>query len=169
MSKFTQLLKIAGGLLASFVIVSFISPRLFVENTPALNVEYIASLKEIPNGLRELPSKTSTYFASLFNFSNASQTPQEQEKQLQKFTADTGAVEVPLSAKEVQQAGASAGQPVNPAPNAVFKYISTGVAASEPDPSGKVIIRIDPETQKNIQYKRFKRPDGTYLDIMLNP
>lgn len=163
MSKFSQLLKIIGGLSISYVIVIFFGPKLFINNTPTINKAYIASIREWPNSLRELPSKTSVLVASLFRFSDSSKTAEEQQRQIEKFKQDTGAVEVAFSQTEQQQAIAAIVKTENPIPNAVFNYLSKGVAAA-PSENGGVVLRFDPTTGKNV--RQFTLKDGRVIQIM---
>lgn len=158
MTKLITLLKICGALLTSYFIVTFFGTKLFVDNTPTIDMQYIASF-------REAPSLVSVYISSLGSlFSNPDK---EIQKQVDEYKKETGAVEVAVSEEEQKTLVDSMSNPENPVPNAVFNFVSKGVAASAPDKNGKVILRMDENTKKNIQYKRFTRKDGTTLDIMI--
>lgn len=160
MSKFFELLKIGGGMFAAYIFVVIVGARLFMPNSPEINMQYIASL-------REIPSYTKVQLASLGSlFKNKDAVIQ---KEVDTFKKKTGAVEIAVSKEEQKTLVDSVGQTTNPAPNAVFNYMSKGVAASAPDAQGKVILRVDENTQQNIKYKQFTRPDGSVLEIMILP
>lgn len=148
--------KIILSLTLSYLLAIVIDRSLFLDNSPQINKQFIASLQETP-------SRVEVYLSSiplLFQQDNL-------QKQIDDYKKKTGAVEVAVSTVEQQKVQDSLAQTTNPAPNALFNYISTGVAASTPDKQGEVVLRLDPQTQKNIEYKRFTRPDGSTLDIMI--
>jgi hypothetical protein len=158
MQKIIEIIKIGFGLVLAYIFVIIVGNILFLNNTPQINMQYIASL-------REIPSYVGTQLASLSTmFENKDALIQNNVAQLEK---QTGATEIPISSDEQKTMVDSVAQTTNSAPNAIFNYVSQGVAASAPDTNGQVILRFDPKTQQNIEYKRFKRPDGTYIDIMI--
>ncbi len=93
------------------------------------------------------------------------------QQKIDEYKKKTGAVEIAVSKEEQKVLTESMGQKTNPVPDAVFNYISKGVAvtakSAQADEVNEVVLRVDPETQ--VEYKRFTRPDGTTLDIMILP
>lgn len=156
MHKLTELLKIGGTLLFSYLLVSIISPRFFINNTPQVDVQYIASLRD---GVREAPSKAKVFMASLFTPKNSAK---QVEIQIEEFKKETGATEVAFSPVEETKLAETVMQTTNPVPNAVFNYMSKGVAASEPDTQGNVVIRFEGETK----IREFTLKDGRIVRIM---
>jgi len=154
MSKIIVLLKIAGGMLVSYLVVATIGTQLFEVNSPKINMQYIASL-------RETPSKVWVSIASLGSMFNRPDT----QKQMEEFAKKTGATEIAVSAEELKTVAKSLENTTNPLPNAVFNYVSQGVATAKAAEEGEIIMRIDPKT--NIEYRRFIRKDGTVLEIMI--
>ncbi len=160
MSKLFEILKIGGAMLGAYLIVATVGTNLFMSNSPQINMEYIASLREIPSNAKvQLAS-----LGSIFVNKDAAV-----KKEIDSFKKETGAIEVAVSKEEKKTLVDSVGQKTNPVPNAVFNYMSKGVAAHEDTATGKTIIRVDESAQQQIEYKRFTRPDGTILDIMILP
>jgi hypothetical protein len=163
MSKLFEFLKIWSAMLAAYIVVATVGGKLFMTNSPKLNMEYIASL-------REIPSYTKVQVSSLASlFTNKDKAVQKQVDELKK---QTGAVEVAVSKEEQKTLVDSMGHKTNPVPEAVFNYVAKGVAVTAKSAKAEgvqeqVVLRIDPET--NIQYRRFQRPDGTFLDVMIFP
>jgi len=154
--KLFNLIKTTFGMLAAYLLVVLMGSNIFLKNSPKINMEYIASL-------RETPSKISTYLSSLGSqFGNRDKILQEEIETLKK---ETGVVEIAISTDEQKKLADSISQSSNPLPNAIFNYVSRGVAASVDEKSKQGVVRIDPST--NIKYKRFSRPDGTFLDVMI--
>ena len=156
MEKYFNFIKIVGVLVLAYLIVTTIGIRLFEVNSPALNMQYIASLKEIPSQVK----------VNLLAFTTMFQQ-RDTQTEIDTFKKKTGVVEMAISKEEQAKKIDSIAQTTNPAPNTVFDYVSKGVAASTPDKDGRVVLRLDEATQKNIEYKQFTRPDGTVLEIMI--
>lgn len=154
--KFQNIGKIGISLVLSYLVAMVVGKNLFLGNSPQINMQYIASL-------RETPSRVKVYLSSLPSMFQSNDV----QKKMDEFKQKTGAVEVAVTKEEQQKQVAAVAQTTNPAPNALFNYVSKGVAASAPDKQGEVVLRLDPETQKNIEYKQFTRPDGTVLNILI--
>ena len=158
MNKPIELLKIVGGMLFAYGFAVLVGSNLFMVDSPKINTEYLATLHEVPSYMEvQLASLKTT-------FSNKDRAVQDS---FDTFKKQTGATEIAISQNEQKKLVDSAAQLTNPAPNAIFNYVSKGVAASAPNTDGQVVLRFDSQTQQNIEYKRFTRPDGTVLDIMI--
>lgn len=158
MSNIVTLFKICGALVLAYVLVVIINPRLFVDNSPVINKQFIASF-------REAPSYISVQFSALaYLFHNKNKAVLDEVSTIQK---EVGGTEVELTSDEKAQLVNASGSKTNPAPNAVFNYVSQGVAASEIDTQGHVVLRMDASTQQNMEYRRFTRSDGTTLDVLI--
>jgi hypothetical protein len=154
MSNFFSALKIFIAMGIAYLFVISFGTRLFERNSPKINMQYIASL-------RELPSKAKVTIASIGSIFSKKST----DTQIEEFKQKTGAIEVAIPDEEKKTLITTTGKTENPVPNAVFNYISQGVAAAQPSEGSGTVLRIDPKT--NIEYKRYQRKDGTFIDIMI--
>lgn len=151
-----HLFKIIVGIAVAYFISFFIGGRIFLMNTPHINEQYIASL-------RETPSRVGVFITSLASFLQKDNT----QKEIERFKTETGSTEVAVSDTDKQKLIDSTSLVENPQPDALFNYVSKGVAASKPSTQGETVLRLDEQTQQNLEYKRFVRPDGTVLDILI--
>ena len=150
MNKLSTLVKIFFALLCSYIVVTIITPLLFVSNSPKINSTFVDKVKNAPTYIAQLPLTLSTYIQGLVKKSTQNNEFAEKTKEL-PVTNDM-AMESSQSLKSI-----------TPPPNTVFTSIAKGVAASE-EKEGKVILKIDQGTE--YKYQRFQLPDGRIIDIL---
>jgi len=138
MSKISFTLKIFFAMTTAYLLAIFCGTKFFKANSPRINTEYIASFW---SSFEKKPSNT----------------------QMQQLHQKIGGIEMAISEEEQKKHISSLGKKENPIPNAVFQYISQGVATAKA--SEGIVLRIDPETKR--EFRRFKLKDGTFIDIVV--